>query len=106
MVQEAFEMIVSVPSKILNYLCAGKPIILSAPKDNLAVTIINDSESGKTFEPYDLNGINNFLKILINNSEIKKEYSLNARNYANKNFKIEDVSINFENVINNLNIPT
>ena len=96
----------SVPSKILNYLCAGKPIILSAPKDNLAVTIINDSESGKTFEPYDLNGINNFLKILINNSEIKKEYSLNARNYANKNFKIEDVSINFENVINNLNIPT
>ena len=33
----------SVPSKILSYLCACRPIVLSAPLDNLAATII-DSE--------------------------------------------------------------
>ena len=93
----------SVPSKILNYLCAGKPIILSAPKDNLSATIINDSNSGKVFEPNDLNGISNFLKILINNDTIKKKYSLNAREYANKNFKIQNISMKFENLINSLN---
>ncbi len=93
----------SVPSKILNYLCAGKPIILSAPKDNLSATIINESNSGKVFEPNDFNGINNFLKILINNDTIKKKYSLNAREYANKNFKIQNISMKFENLINNLN---
>lgn len=94
----------SVPSKILNYLCAGKPIILSAPKDNLAATIIRESKSGKIFEPHDLDGINDFLKILINNTDVKKRYSLNARDYANKNFKIENISLKFENIINNLNI--
>jgi len=94
----------SVPSKILNYLCAGKPIILSAPKDNLAATIISESKSGKTFEPQDLKGINNFLKILMTDSAIRKKYSLNARNYAESNFKIEKISLKFENIINNLNI--
>ena len=94
----------SVPSKILNYLCAGKPIILSAPKDNLAATIISESKSGKTFEPQDLNGINNFLKILMTDSTIRQKYSLNARDYDENNFKIEKISLKFENIINNLNI--
>ena len=38
----------SVPSKILNYMCAGKPIVLSAPIDNLASKIITNSNSGIT----------------------------------------------------------
>ena len=62
----------SVPSKILNYLCAGKPIILSAPKDNLSTKIINESKSGKSFEPNNLDGINNFLKILLSDKNLKK----------------------------------
>jgi len=94
----------SVPSKILNYLCAGKPIILSAPKDNLSTKIINESKSGKSFEPNDLDGINNFLRILLNDKDLKKKYSLNAREYAVKNFNIEKISAQFENLINNFNI--
>ena len=93
----------SVPSKILNYLCAGKPIILSAPQDNLSATIIKDSNSGKVFDPHDLKGINNFLKTLVKDNTIKIKYSLNARDYANKNFKIKNISMKFENLINNLN---
>jgi len=93
----------SVPSKILNYLCAGKPIILSAPKDNLSTKIINESKSGKSFEPNDLDGINNFLRILLNDKDLKKKYSLNAREYALRNFNIEKISAQFENLINNLN---
>lgn len=96
----------SVPSKILNYLCAGKPIILSAPKDNLSTKIINESKSGKSFEPTDFDGINNFLKILMSDRDLKKKYSLNAREYAVKNFNIEKISAQFENLINNLDINT
>ena len=96
----------SVPSKILNYLCAGKPIILSAPKDNLSTKIINESKSGKSFEPNDLEGINNFLKILLSDKDLKKKYSLNAREYAVKNFNIKKISSQFENLINNLDINT
>ena len=94
----------SVPSKILNYLCAGKPIILSAPKDNLSTKIINESKSGKSFEPNDLDGINNFLKILLSDKDLKKKYSLNAREYAVRNFNIKKISAQFENLINNLDI--
>jgi len=94
----------SVPSKILNYLCAGKPIILSAPKDNLSTKIINESKSGKSFEPNDLDGINNFLKILLSDKDLKNKYSLNAREYAVKNFNIKKISAQFENLINNLDI--
>jgi len=94
----------SVPSKILNYLCAGKPIILSAPKENLSTKIINESKSGKSFEPNDLDGINNFLRILLNDKDLKKKYSLNAREYALRNFNIEKISAQFENLINNLNL--
>jgi len=93
----------SVPSKILNYLCAGKPIILSAPKENLSTKIINESKSGKSFEPNDLDGINNFLRILLNDKDLKKKYSLNAREYALRNFNIVKISAQFENLINNLN---
>ena len=94
----------SVPSKILNYLCAGKPIILSAPKDNLSTKIINESKSGKSFEPNDIDSINNFLKILLSDKDLKKKYSLNAREYAVENFNIEKISAQFENLINNFNI--
>ena len=48
----------SVPSKILNYLCAGKPIILSAPSDNLASQMIIESKAGKVFSPNNFNSLN------------------------------------------------
>ena len=52
----------------------------------------------------DLDSINNFLKILMSDRDLKKKYSLNAREYAVKNFNIEKISAQFENLINNLDI--
>ena len=37
-------------------------------------------------------------------STIRQKYSLNARDYVENNFKIEKISLKFENIINNLNI--
>jgi glycosyltransferase involved in cell wall biosynthesis len=36
----------SVPSKVLNYLCAGRPILLSAPPDNLSTRIVENTGAG------------------------------------------------------------
>ena len=36
----------SVPSKVLNYLCAGRPVLLSAPLDNLAVRVVEEAAAG------------------------------------------------------------
>jgi colanic acid biosynthesis glycosyl transferase WcaI len=38
-------------SKILSYMCAGKPIVLLAPRQNLSSTIIRNSNAGLCHEP-------------------------------------------------------
>ena len=92
----------SVPSKILNYLCAGKPIILSAPKDNLASKIVNDSSSGRVFNPENFNELNKFINELQNDNKLRVLLSENARNYAEKNFQINQISYKFESIINKI----
>ena len=94
--------IFSVPSKILNYLCAGKTILLCAPENNLASKIIFESNSGKNFESNDINQITSFLKEINRNEILKKNFSVNARKYAEKNFDIKIISKKFEKIFNDL----
>ena len=94
--------IFSVPSKILNYLCAGKTILLCAPENNLASKIIIESNSGRNFESNDINQITGFLKDVNKNKILKKNYSINARKYAEKNFDIGFISKKFEKIFNDI----
>lgn len=41
----------SVPSKVLSYLCAGKPILAAIPGGNLAARIIRGAGAGQVVEP-------------------------------------------------------
>lgn len=93
--------IFSVPSKILNYLCAGKTILLCAPKNNLASKIIEESRSGKIFESNEINNMIKFLQDISKDKNLRKNYSINARKYAENNFDIEIISQKFEKIFNN-----
>ena len=42
----------SVPSKVLSYLCAGRPILAAIPPENLAARTIERSGSGLVVPPY------------------------------------------------------
>ena len=88
----------SVPSKVLNYLCAGRPILLSAPKNNLASRIINQNYAGKSFNPNDFDGLNKFLSEIYLNKNKRLEMSKNARNFAEKNFNIDDIALKFKKI--------
>ena len=88
----------SVPSKVLNYLCAGRPILISAPKNNLASKIIDQNNAGKSFDPSDFDGLNKFLNEVYLNEKKKLEMSKNARNYAEKNFNINDIALKFKKI--------
>ena len=92
----------SVPSKILNYLCAGKPIILSAPLVNLSSKVIFDAKAGKTFESEDFDKLNNFIKLLKKNNKIRLKMAKNAKLYAKNNFNIKKISLKFVNIFNKL----
>ena len=88
----------SVPSKLLSYLCSGRPIVLAAPADNLASTILLESGAGIVVEPEDVAGFEAAVSELLADDGRREQMGLAARRYAEKNFDIEAVATNFEQV--------
>lgn len=89
----------SVPSKVLTYHCAGKPMLLSVPSNNLAAKIVRREHSGKVVEPLDSEQFVNEAELLMMNEAILKSMGENARTYAEKTFDIERITNKFESVI-------
>lgn len=89
----------SVPSKILNYLCAGKPILFYGSKKNLASKIILENQCGSVFEYGEVDQLNNYLNNLKYNRKLLEKLSLNSREYAEINFDINKVATKFEKIL-------
>jgi len=85
----------SVPSKILNYLCAERPILMFAPKDNLASKTINEANAGKVFSSEDFKESTLFINKLKKDREYRKQLSISAGKYAKKNFDINIIANKF-----------
>ena len=88
----------SVPSKVLSYLCAGRPIVLAAPADNLASSIIRESGAGLVVEPEDSQGFAEAIGRVLHNPELAKSMGEAGRQYAEENFDIDNVASRFEEV--------
>lgn len=89
----------SVPSKILSYLCAGKPIVLAAPRDNLAAEIIRQSGAGIVVDCEDMEGFRSAVKTLMDDSDLREKAGILARKYAEENFDIDRVTDRFETIV-------
>ena len=81
----------SVPSKMLSYLCAARPILLAAPAENLAAKILREINAGAVVDPDDQAG---FLAAadLIADGERRETMAAAARAYAEENFDISRVT--------------
>lgn len=88
----------SVPSKVLSYLCAGRPIVLAAPADNLASSIIRESGAGLVVEPEDSQGFTEAIGRIIDDPELARSMGKAGRRYAEQNFDIDIVTSRFEEV--------
>lgn len=86
----------SVPSKVLSYLCAGKPIILSAPKDNLAARIVEQSGAGLVVPPDQLLAA---ARTLRDDEAMRMRCGAAARAYAEEHFDIARIGRRFETVL-------
>ena len=98
-VLEAEAGIFSVPSKVLTYLCAGRPILLAVPPENLASRIIRDEEAGVTVAPDDESAYLAAARRLFEESEVAGEMARRARAYAEKTFEIASIADRFESII-------
>lgn len=86
----------SVPSKVLSYLCAGKPIVLAAPSDNLASQIVVASQAGKVVQPDDIEGFIRESLFYRDNPNERLNDGERGRKYAEDHFDIEKICDRFE----------
>ncbi|MGE3865613.1 MAG: glycosyltransferase family 4 protein [Hyphomonadaceae bacterium] len=88
----------SVPSKVLSYLCAGRAILLAAPKENLAAKIANEVKAGLVVDPDDEQAWLAAASNLLTRADLRAEMAQAGRRYAERNFDISRVADRFEAV--------
>ena len=89
----------SVPSKVMAYLCAGRPVVLSVPHDNLAGRIVDGENAGVVVEPGDVTGFLAAADRLLGAPEERALMGGNARRYAESAFAIEPIADRFERIL-------
>ena len=88
----------SVPSKILSYLAAGKPVVAAIAHDNDAAKTIESIGAGKVVAPDDNAGFVDRVLALAGDPELRKSMGANARAFAEANFAVDTIADRFEAV--------
>ena len=89
----------SVPSKVLSYLCAARPVLLAVPPENLAARIVTEHEAGFVTPPDDAGGFVAAAETLLTDAALRETLGRNARAYAERTFAIERIADAFERVL-------
>ena len=89
----------AVPSKVLTYLCSGRPILLAAPANNLAARIVSSANAGIVVDPRDENGFIAAANHLHANPGLCAALGANGRRYAEETFDIARIADRFELVL-------
>jgi len=89
----------AVPSKVLAYLCAGRPVLLTAPHQNLAAEILRLSGAGVAVESDDADGWVEAARKMAEDAEWRGAMGVRARQYAEANFDIKKIADRFEAVL-------
>lgn len=89
----------SVPSKVLSYMCAARPILLSVPPENLAARTVIEAGAGVVVTPGDTQSLLREAEALRRNPELRSKMSRAAREYAVRHFDLDRIADKFEAVI-------
>lgn len=88
----------SVPSKVLTYLCIGRPLLLALPSENLASKLVLENLAGIVVSPDDTRGLVNSVKKLLKDEKLRSSMGQAARAYAERTFDINRITGEFENI--------
>jgi len=89
----------AVPSKVLSYFCAGRPVLLAAPESNLAARTLLRANAGFTIDPDDMDGFVDAARRLAAAPEMRRGLAENARQYAATAFDIHAIGARFEFIL-------
>jgi glycosyltransferase involved in cell wall biosynthesis len=96
---EADSGIFSVPSKILSYLCAGRPIVLAAPAENLASRTVEKAEAGLVTPSGDTSCFTNGVCSFLADKQRSATAGISGRRYAERTFNIQAIGSRFEAIL-------
>ncbi len=94
----------SVPSKVLTYHCAGRPILGAMPAENLASRIIESNRSGIVVEPDDAAAFVAAAHLLVDDPDLRATMGRSGRRYAETTFDIERIGDRFVEVLGSVGI--
>jgi glycosyltransferase involved in cell wall biosynthesis len=89
----------SVPSKVLSYLCVGRPLLLAVPSSNLAARVVETARAGIAVEPADVDALDAAADALVERPELRAELAAGGRRYAERAFAIGPIVDRFEDVL-------
>jgi glycosyltransferase involved in cell wall biosynthesis len=93
--------IYSVPSKVLSYLCALRPLLLAIPTANLAARIVRQHQAGVVVSP---TKFVQAAQMLYNDETLRNTQAAHGRAYAEQHFNIEKICDKFENILSQLSL--
>ena len=88
----------SVPSKVLSYLCAGRPIVASVPEHNDVAKLLQETVSGLVCSPSDADALAATVHGLLRDPITRERMGRNARQYAEQTFDIDAITARFESI--------
>jgi len=89
----------SVPSKVLTYHCAGRPLLGAIPDENLASRIVEDNGSGIIVTPGDTAAFVDAARRLVDDPSLRSAMSSAARSYAERAFDIASITASFDLIL-------
>jgi glycosyltransferase involved in cell wall biosynthesis len=89
----------AVPSKVLTYLCARRPLLLALPLENLAARIVAENKAGVVGDSGDSQAFVQGARQLRQDQELRERMAENGRKYAEERFDIEKIADRFEEII-------
>lgn len=90
----------SVPSKILSYFCAGRPILASLPADNLASELLRSGNFGVVVRADDIGGfLSQALRLSREDPASLRAMGAAARRFAEREFDIDGIADRFEGLM-------
>ncbi|MBR0697918.1 glycosyltransferase family 4 protein [Bradyrhizobium lablabi] len=88
--------IFSVPSKVQSYFCAGRPVLLAAPRENLASDVVRRNGAGLVVDPVDQPAFLEAALRLLDDGALRANAAAKARSFALDNYDIKTVTDRFE----------
>jgi len=88
----------SVPSKVLSYLCVGRPLLLSVPARNAAARIVMENGAGLVNEPDDTAAFVRAATRLYHEPELRDQCGASGLAFARSAFDIQSIADRFARV--------